>query len=93
VLVTLVVLGRLGARGVLNVAAAAAVLVPLTWLLDNLNRLGLVTPDLVTGAQWAQRCAVLSLVALVVGVLADEHRLPVRRQLPTAGRPDVPVRG
>jgi arabinofuranan 3-O-arabinosyltransferase len=93
VLVVLVVLGRIGARGVLNVAAAAAVLAPLTWLLDNLNRLGLVTPDLVTGAQWAQRCAVLSLVALVVGVLADEHRLPVRRKLPTSGRPDLPVRG
>jgi hypothetical protein len=93
VLVGLVVLGRLAARGVLHVAAAAAVLVPLTWLLDNLTRLGLVTPDLVSGTHWAQRCAVLSLVALVVGVLAEEHRLPGIRQRATTERPDLPVRG
>lgn len=87
VLVTLVALGRLRPRGVLLVALGAAVLVPLTWLLDNLTRLGLVTPDLVGGAPWAERSAVVAVVALAVGLLADERRLPAGRPRPFTVRP------
>jgi arabinofuranan 3-O-arabinosyltransferase len=91
VLVALVVLGRFGGRDVLRVAVAAAVLTPVMWLLDNLSRLGLVTADLVSGAPWAQHCAVASLVAVVVGVLADERLLPVRRPSQRATRSGPPV--